>query len=57
MGANGIDIADDRPPSPGPVLHLRLYSVMGGTDVRRGPKLTRAERKALKQHRRDHLGH
>lgn len=57
MGANGIDIADDRPPSPRPVLHLRLYSVMGGTDVRRGPKLTRAERRALKQRRRDHLGH
>jgi len=56
MGGNGIDIADDRPPAPGPVLHLRLFSLMGGTDVKRGPKLTRAERKALKQKRREELG-
>jgi hypothetical protein len=57
MGGNGIDIADDRPPSPRPVLRLRLYSLMGGTDVKRGPKLSRAERKALKQRQWDHLGH
>ncbi|CAA9461588.1 MAG: hypothetical protein AVDCRST_MAG38-123 [uncultured Solirubrobacteraceae bacterium] len=57
MGANGIDIADDRPAAGKPVLHLRLYSIMGGADVKRGPKLSRAERKALKQRRADHLGH
>lgn len=56
MGGNGIDIADDRPPEPGPVLHLRLFSLMGGTDVKRGPKLSRVERKALEQRRRDELG-
>lgn len=55
MGGNGIDIADDHPPAAGPMLHLRLFSLMGGTDVKRGPKLTRAERKALKQKRREEL--
>jgi hypothetical protein len=56
MGGNSIDIADDRPPAPGPVLHLRIFSLMGGTDVRRGPKRSRAERKALKRRNRGDLG-
>ena len=30
----------------------KLISIMGGTNVRRGPKLSRAERKALRQQRR-----
>jgi hypothetical protein len=36
------------PPRRRPVLHLRLVSVMGGTNVRRGRKLSRAEKKVLK---------
>jgi hypothetical protein len=32
------------------VLRLRLVSIMGGTELRRGPKLSRKERKRLKQH-------
>jgi hypothetical protein len=36
MGGNDIDVGDSRPDSGGPVLHLRLLSVMGGTDVKRG---------------------
>jgi hypothetical protein len=55
MGANSIDVAEEGPPGGGPVVHLRLFSLMGGTDVRRGPKLTRAERKALKRRRRAEL--
>ncbi len=57
MGGNSVDIGEDRPASSGPVLHLRLFSLMGGAEVRRGPKLSRAERRALKEERRGHLGH
>ena len=32
-------------------------NIMGGTDVKRGPKLSRAERKALERKQRGHLGH
>ena len=40
-------------PDPGgPTIHIKLISIMGGADVKRGRKLSRAERKALK-----HSGH
>jgi hypothetical protein len=52
MGGNDVSIDDDVPPAPGPMLHLRLLSIMGGTDVKRGPKLSRAERKARREQRR-----
>jgi hypothetical protein len=52
MGGNDVDIGDPSPDPGGPVVHLRLISIMGGTDVKRGRKLTRAERRARK-----HLGH
>jgi hypothetical protein len=48
MGGNSVK-AETAPPRPGgPVLRLRLISIMGGSDVKRGLKLSRAERKALK---------
>ena len=52
MGGNGIQLGDTRPDPGGPTLHLRVISIMGGTDVKRGRKLSRAERK-----RRKHLEH
>jgi hypothetical protein len=52
MGGNDVDIDDETPPAAGPVLQLRLLSIMGGTDVKRGPKLSRAERKAQREQRR-----
>ena len=52
MGGNGSDLGDERPDPGGPTLRLRVISIMGGTDVKRGRKLTRAERKAQK-----HLDH
>jgi hypothetical protein len=52
MGGNGSELGDERPDPGGPTLRLRVISIMGGTDVKRGRKLTRAERK-----RRKHLGH
>ena len=54
MGANGVDIGDSRPDPGGPTLHLRLISIMGGTDVKRGRRRTRAERRAERQLHRPH---
>ena len=52
MGGNSSKLGEDRPDPGGPTLRLRMISVMGGIDVKRGRKLTRAERKANK-----HLEH
>jgi hypothetical protein len=52
MGGNGAELGDERPDPGGPTLHIRMISIMGGTDVKRGRKLSRAERKA-----RRHLEH
>jgi len=54
MGGNGVDIGDSRPDPGGPTLHLRLISIMGGTDVKRGRRKTRAERRAERQLHRPH---
>jgi hypothetical protein len=56
MGGNQVDIGDPRPDPGGPVLRLRLISIMGGSDVRRGRRKSRAERRADRE-RRKHLGH
>jgi Domain of unknown function (DUF1707) len=50
MGGNDVKLGNPMPSSRGPVLRLRLVSIMGGTELRRGPKLSRKERKRLKQH-------
>jgi hypothetical protein len=52
MGGNGSDLGNEHPDPGGPTLRLKIISIMGGTDVKRGRKLTRAERKAQK-----HLRH
>ena len=52
MGGNGIKLGEERPDPGGPTLHIRVISIMGGTDVKRGRKLSRAERK-----RQKHLEH
>ncbi len=54
MGANGVDIGDPRPDPGGPVLRVRLISIMGGSDVKRGRRKSRAERRAEKQLHRPH---
>jgi hypothetical protein len=48
MGGNDSSLGNDRPDPGGPTLRLKVISIMGGTDVKRGRKLTRAERKALR---------
>jgi hypothetical protein len=52
MGGNGSDLGNERPDPGGPTLRLKVISIMGGTDVKRGRKLSRAERRAKK-----HLEH
>ncbi len=58
MGGNSVDVGEQQPAPGGPVLRLRLLSIMGGIDVKRGPKRSRAERKALRREERmRRLGH
>jgi hypothetical protein len=52
MGGNNSTLGEERPDPGGPTLRLRVISIMGGTDVKRGRKLSRAERK-----RQKHLEH
>jgi len=52
MGGNDSKLGDDLPDPGGPILRIRMISIMGGSDVKRGRKLSRAERKAQK-----HLSH
>jgi hypothetical protein len=48
MGGNSSTLGNERPDPGGPTLHLRVISIMGGTDVKRGRKLSREERRARK---------
>jgi hypothetical protein len=45
VGGNEVDLGDEHPDPGGPVVHLRLISILGGAEIRRGPKLTRGERR------------
>jgi hypothetical protein len=56
MGGNDVRIGPTHPDPGGPTLHLHLYAVMGGSNVERGPKLSRRdrrdERRRLREERR-----
>ena len=52
MGGNDVKLGRGRPVPGGPTVHLRLFSLMGGSDVKRGRKLSRSERRELKEQRR-----
>jgi Domain of unknown function (DUF1707) len=49
LGGNDVSLGEERPDPGGPLLRLHLISILGGVEVRRGRKLTRAERRALKR--------
>jgi hypothetical protein len=51
MGANEVRLGDATPTPGGPTVRLKLISIMGGSSVRRGRKLTRSERKRQRQER------
>lgn len=52
MGGDDVKLGRGRPAPGGPTVHLRLFSLMGGSDVKRGRKLSRKERRELKEQRR-----
>lgn len=45
MGGHEVRIGTDEPDPGGPVLHIHLFSVMGGAGVRRGPKRSGRDRR------------
>ena len=51
MGANSVALGVAQPDPGGPVVRIRLLSIMGGTDVRRGRRLTRAQRRRERRER------
>lgn len=56
MGGNDVKVGESRPGQGGPLLRLKVISIMGGTTIRRGRKKSRAERRLEREQRR-HLGH
>jgi hypothetical protein len=44
MGGNDVKLGDELPDPGGPVLRLRLVSIMGGADVKRGRKRSRRDK-------------
>ena len=56
MGGNDVSRNTVRPGDGGPLLRLKMISIMGGSSLKRGRRKSRAERK-LERERRRHLGH
>ncbi|WP_051471650.1 DUF1707 SHOCT-like domain-containing protein [Patulibacter minatonensis] len=56
MGGNDVRVGHAQPDPGGPTLHLHLVSVMGGSNVERGPKRSRRERRELERRDRERLG-
>ncbi len=44
MGGNDVRLGDQIPPPGGPLIRVRLVSIMGGSSVRRGRRRSRSER-------------
>ncbi len=49
MGGNDVKLGNEVAPAGGPTIHLRMVSIMGGTSVRRGRKLSRREKRELRE--------
>jgi uncharacterized protein DUF1707 len=49
MGGNGVELGDEAAPPGAPVIRIRVVSIMGGSDVKRGRKPSRAERKRQRE--------
>ena len=52
MGGNDVKLGEEVVPSGGPVIRIRLVSIMAGFSVERGRKLSKAERRRQKELRR-----
>jgi DUF1707 SHOCT-like domain len=55
MGGNDVRIGDEVAPAGGPTIHIRMIAIMGGSSVRRGRKLSRRERRELREAERREL--
>ena len=44
MGGNGAELGEEVAPAGAPSIRIRLISIMGGSEVKRGRKLSREER-------------
>jgi hypothetical protein len=49
MGGNDVQLGEEVTPAGGPTIHIRMVAVMGGSSLRRGRKLSRRERRELKE--------
>jgi uncharacterized protein DUF1707/cell wall-active antibiotic response 4TMS protein YvqF len=49
MGGNDADVGNPLPDPGGPTLRIKLISIMGGSDVKRGRKLSRHEKRELRR--------
>jgi hypothetical protein len=49
LGGNSVEVGDTHPDPGGPTLRIKLISILGGNDLKRGRKLTRAERRELRR--------
>jgi Domain of unknown function (DUF1707)/Cell wall-active antibiotics response 4TMS YvqF len=49
MGGNDVQLGNEVTPAGGPTIHIRMVAVMGGSSLRRGRKLSRRERRELKE--------
>jgi hypothetical protein len=52
MGGNDVKLGDEVAPPGAPVIRIRLVSIMGGSGVERGRKLSREERKRERELRK-----
>jgi hypothetical protein len=55
MGGHDVKLSDQVPPLGAPVIRLRMLSIMGGSEVRQGRKLSKAERRLQKARERREL--
>jgi hypothetical protein len=56
MGGHEVRLGDDEQPADSPLIRIRLVSIMGGVEVRRGPRRSRREKKLRESERRGELG-
>ena len=49
MGGNSVELGDEVAPPGAPTIRIRLVSIMGGSDVTRGRKPTKEERRRERQ--------
>ena len=48
MGGNDVQVGEEDAPAGAPTIRIRMVAFMGGSSVRRGRKLSRRERRELK---------